>query len=168
VDLAFGLSSLLDDPDLGTGYGGGFSVVYGMRHRLGAELSVYAANNPYKGDLAALGGFTSFLAGNVVLGPNVQLTRPGSRLSVTLEALLGVYVVVPPVPVQDPAATLGFAGGATLFYRVTGWFGIGLKLRYHLFNVANIAGPQLVDRKAFEKIGVIDRLEVPAYVAFCF
>lgn len=167
IDAAFGLSSLLADPDVGEGYGGGLSVVYGMRHRMGAELSVFVANNPYQGPIAELGGFPSFLAGNISVGPNVQLTRPGARLSITLEALIGAYVIVPPVLVQDPAWTLGFAGGATLLYRFTRWLGVGLKVRYHLFNVANIAGPALIDRKAFDALGVIDRFEVPAYVAFC-
>jgi hypothetical protein len=168
VDLAFGLSSLLEDPDVGVGYGGGLSVVYGLHTRLGAELSVYVANNAYQGSLASLGGFPSFLAGNISLGPVVQLTRPGARLSVTAELLLGAYVIAPPVPVQDLVWTLGFGGGGTLFFRITGWLGVGFKVRYHVFNVASIAGPELVDRKAFTTIGVIDRFEVPGYVAICF
>lgn len=167
IDVAFGLSSLLADPDVGEGYGGGLAVVYGLRHRVGAEVAVFVANNPYRGSLSEMGGFSSFLAGNISLGPNVQLTRPGARLSITLEALIGAYIIVPPVPVQDPVWTLGFAGGATLLYRFSSWFGVGLKVRYHLFNVSNISGPALIDRKAFDTIGVIDRFEVPAYVAFC-
>ena len=164
LEFGFGLSSLVVDPDMDQGMGGGLYLAYGLHRRVGVELTAFFGRNKYNGTLGSYGA--SFLAGDVTLGPVFQLTRPGSRFSVTADLGLGAYVVVPFL--QDSEWSLGISGGLTLGLRVTRWFGIGVKGRYHLFNLARIAGPELRDMKALMKVGVIDRLEIPFYVAFYF
>lgn len=165
LELAAGWSSLLIDPDVGEGYGGGFFAAWGIHRRLGVELSVFFSSNPFEGALGKVG--YRFLAGNVTMGPIIQLTRPGSRFMVTVDLALGAYLIVPVL--QDSRWTLGFSGGLTIGYRIARWFGLGLKWRYHLFNVARLAGPEdYYDVKSLQKVGVIDRMELPGYLAFYF
>jgi hypothetical protein len=164
VELGFGLCSLLYDPDLAAGYGGGINIAWGMHRRFGVEASIYFGRNPYEGQLGSYG--TSFLAGNISLGPVVQLTRPGSRFAISAELALGAYIVVPFF--QEDSWTLGLAGGLTFALKITRNLAIGIKPRYHLFNLARISGPELKDIKALMKIGVIDRFELPGYLAFYF
>jgi len=164
LEMAFGYSSLLVDPDVGSGYGGGLYFAYGLNRRIGVELTTFFSRNFYEGQLGSFG--TSFLAGNLTLGPIFQLTRPGSRLTITIDTGIGGYLIVPIF--QESLWTLGISGGATLAFRLTRWFGIGLKWRYHLFNLARLSGPEFKDLKAFMKVGVIDRMEIPGYLAFYF
>jgi hypothetical protein len=164
LELGFGYASLLVDPDVQEGLGGGMYLAYGLHKRFGVELTAFFSKNAFEDLLGSIG--TSFLAGNITLGPIFQVTPPGSRVSVTLDLGMGTYLVVPIF--QESVWTLGFSGGATFALHVTDWFGVGLKCRYHLFNLATISGPELFDLKAFMKIGVIDRLEIPGYLAFYF
>lgn len=164
VELAFGLSSLLVDPDVGEGYGGGLHVGVRLVPRVELEVAAAVGVNPYK-DL--LGGAASlFLAGQVTLGSSVHLLAPEGRLNLTVDAGLGAYVLVQGF--QAESWTLGFYGGATFSVKLTSWFGVGVRLRYHLFNVAQIAGPEFRDLKSFTAVGVVDRFELPAYLAFYF
>ncbi len=164
VELAFGLSSLVVDPDINQGIGGGIYVAYGLHSWIGVEATVFASHNTYKGQL----GDTSaaFSGGNISLGPIVQLTKPGASFNVTLDTALGFYHIAPTV--QEGIWTLGVSIGATIGFRLTSWFGVGIKPRYHLHNLANVSGPELLDLKSLRTVGVVDRLEVPAYVAFYF
>lgn len=168
LELGGGLSSLLVDPDVKAGAGGGIYLAYGLNGRFGAELTIFLSQNRYGGELGNLGNplLDAFWAGNISLGPILQLTRPGARLSVTVDLGLGVYVVASAI--QDLNWTLGISGGMTFGLHVTRWFGVGLKLRYHLFNLATIAGNDLIDRKSLRELGVIDRFELPGYIAFYF
>lgn len=164
IELAFGLSSLLVDPDINQGIGGGIYLAYGLHSWIGVEATVFASHNTYKGGLGDVG--SAFSGGNISLGPIFQLTRPGARFSATIDLGIGFYHIVPTV--QEGIWTLGFSAGVTLGLRLTSWFGIGIKPRYHLHNVASVSGPELLDLKSLRKVGVVDRLEVPAYVAFYF
>jgi hypothetical protein len=164
IETAFGYSSLVVDPDVGEGMGGGLFFGYRFQRWLGAELSVFFSHNPYEGELSQIG--TSFLAGNINLGPVLQLTPPGSRLSVSIDTSLGAYIVVPIV--QQSTWTLGVSAGLSFAVHLTDWMGVGVKCRYHLFNLAHISGPEIRDIKSFMNLGVIDRLEIPAYLAFYF
>lgn len=164
VALGFGYSTLLVDPDVGEGYGGGIYLAYDFWSRLGVELSVFAARNPYVGQLGAIG--TDFIGGNITLGPSLRLTRPGSRLFVHVDLAIGTYLIVPGL--QENIWTLGLAGGLTVGLRLTSWLGLSLKPRYHLFNLATIAGPELRDLKALMEVGVIDRMEIPLCLSFFF
>jgi hypothetical protein len=164
IALGFGYSTLLVDPDVGEGYGGGVYLAYDFWKRLGVELSVFAAHNPYVGQLGAIG--TAFVGGNITLGPSLRLTRPGSRFLVHADLAIGSYLIVPGL--QENIWTLGLAGGLTVGLRLTSWLGLSLKPRYHLFNLANIAGPELRDLKALMKVGVIDRMEIPLCLSFFF
>lgn len=164
LELAAGYSTLLVDPDIGQGYGGGLFLGWGLHRRLGAEASIYITNNPFTGQFASIGN--SFLAGNIDLGGIVQLTRPGSRFSLTLDAGLGFYLIVPVL--EGNVWTFGLYTGLTFAVHITRWFGIGVKCRYHLFNLATVSGPEYRDLKSFNKVGIIDRLEIPAYLAFYF
>jgi len=164
LELGFGYASLLEDPDVGDGYGGGIFFSYELAGRIGAELSVFVSNNPFEAELGSIGA--SFLAGNITLGPTVRLTPKGGRFIVTADLALGTYLIVPLV--QDKIWTLGLSGGMTLAYRFVSWFGLSLKVRYHLFNLANISGPELRDLKALTKVGVIDRMEFPVCLTFFF
>ncbi len=165
LDFAFGLSSLLVDPDVGEGFGGGLSLTYGLHRRVGVELTLFFGQNPYDGKLGSFD--VSFLAGNISLGPTIQLTSPGSRFIVTADLSLGSYLVVGR-PIQEDSWSLGVAFGMTLGLKLTRWFGIGIKPRYHLFNLARLGGGELKDLKSFTKVGVIDRFELPGYLAFYF
>jgi hypothetical protein len=164
LEVGFGYSSLLVDPDVGGGYGGGFFFAWGLHHRLGVELTVFFTSNSFTGQLGSYGA--SFMAGNITVGPILQLTRPGSRFSITADLGLGAYIVVPVL--QENTWSLGISGGLTFGLRFTRWFGIGVKLRYHLFNLARISGPEYRDLKSFNTVGVVDRLEIPGYLAFYF
>jgi hypothetical protein len=164
LELAFGYSTLLVDPDIGQGYGGGLFFGWGLHRRLGAEISIYFTTNPFTGQLANIGN--SFLAGNIDLGAIIQLTRPGSRFSLTADTGLGFYLIVPVL--EANTWTFGLYAGLTFAVRLTRWMGIGLKCRYHLFNLATVSGPPYRDLKSFTKVGIIDRMEIPAYVAFYF
>ena len=164
LELAFGYASLLEDPDIEEGYGGGIFVAWGIHQRLGVEASVFVSNTPFGRELGEIG--STFAVGNINLGPMVQLTRPGQRFSVTAELTMGAYMVVPLV--QETVWSLGFGGGLTFSLKLTRWLGVGLKWRYHLFNIARLSGPELRDLKAFRKVGVVDRMELPGYVAFYF
>jgi hypothetical protein len=164
LELAFGWASLLVDPDVGQGMGGGLYFAMGLNHRLGLELSVFLSSNPYLGEIANISSYTySFLAGNITLGPIVQLTRPGSRFMITLDFGLGAYVI--PQILQDMVWTFGLSGGFTFGYRLAHWFGFGIKPRYHIFH---LGGPEFRDPIAFRKVGVVDRFEMPGYLAFYF
>lgn len=164
LELGFGYSSLLVDPDVGEGYGAGLYFSYAFWKRLGAEVSFFFSNNPYDETLGEIG--TAFLAGTIALGPTVRLTPEGSRFQLNADLALGAYVIVPYF-VED-TWTLGVSGGLTLSVRIASWFGISLKWRYHLFNLATLAGPDLRDLKALMKVGVIDRMEIPLCLAFYF
>ena len=164
LELAFGLSSLVVDPDVGEGYGGGLHLGLRLIPRVELEVAAAVGVNPYK-DL--LGGAAAlFLAGQVSLGTNVHILQPEGRFNLTLDAGLGAYVLVQGF--QAESWTLGFYGGATFSVKLASWFGVGVRLRYHLFNIASMAGPEYRDLKSFMTIGVVDRLELPAYVAFYF
>jgi hypothetical protein len=164
VELGFGLSSLVVDPDAQQGIGGGLYVAYGLHSWIGVEASLTAGHNPFKGQLGDAG--TSFSGLAVSVGPIFQLTPPSSRFSATIDLGIGAYWIVPIV--QDDIWTLGVSMGTTLGFKLTSWFGIGIKIKYHLFNLATLSGPDLLDLKSFQKTGVVDRLEVPGYVAFYF
>ena len=164
LELGFGYASLLEDPDVAEGHGGGLFFSYEMWGRLGAELTVFLSRNLYEDQLGTIG--TSFLAGNITLGPTIRLTPAGRRVLVTADLALGTYLIVPIV--QENIWTLGISGGLTLAYRFASWFGVSIKLRYHLFNLANFAGPELRDLKALMKVGVIDRMEIPLCMTFFF
>ncbi len=164
LELGFGWSSLLVDPDVGEGYGGGIFIGW-IRYRVGVEVAAFVGVNPYDDRLGQIGSL--FFAGALTLGPVVHLTRPGADFSMTLEMGMGGYGIVSPL--QGAIWTLGISGGTTIGYRLAPWFGIGLKLRYHLFNLTTFgSGPDLLDLKSVQRVGVIDRLELPAYVAFYF
>lgn len=164
LELGFGWSSLVVDPQVGQGMGGGLYLAWGLNHRFGVELTVFFSTNPYDGKLASLGSYGyAFMAGNITLGPIVQLTRPGSRFMVTFDLGLGAYVI--PQVLQDMVWTFGISGGFTVGYRLARWFGFGIKLRYHLFH---LGGPDFRDPNAFQNVGVVDRFEMPGYLAFYF
>ena len=165
LDFGFGLSSLLVDPDVKEGYGGGLSVTYGLHQRIGVEASVFFAKNDYEGKLGTFD--VAFLAGNISLGGTLQLTPPGNRWLATFDLALGSYLVVGR-PIQEDSWSFGIAMGMTLGLKLTRWFGIGIKPRYHLFNLARLGGGELKDLKSFTKVGVIDRFELPGYMAFYF
>jgi len=165
IELGFGLSSLLVDPDVSEGMGGGLTLSYGLHRRLGVELSVFFGSNGYEGKLGSFD--VAFLAGNISLGPTFQLTRPGSRWLATLDLALGSYLVIGR-PIQEDSWSFGVGFGMTLGLKLTRWFGIGIKPRYHLFNLAHLGGGELKDLKALTKVGVIDRFELPGYLAFYF
>jgi hypothetical protein len=160
LELAFGWASLVKDPDLGQGMGGGLFLAWGLNHRLGVELSVFVSANPYQGALSTYG---QFLAGNITVGPIIQLTRPGSRFMATIDLGMGAYYI--PLLLQESVWTFGISAGLTLGYRFARWFGIGIKARYHLFH---LAGGEFRDLKSFQKVGVVDRFEMPGYMAFYF
>jgi hypothetical protein len=164
IEVGAGYASLLEDPDVAEGYGGGLYLSFEFVRRVGAELSVFFSRNPYDDELGEFG--TSFLAGNITLGPTVRLTRPGSRVLVTLDAAVGTYVIVPVL--QDNIWTLGISGGMTVALKITSWLGLSLKPRYHLFNLAKISGPEFRDLKALMEVGVIDRFEIPLCLSFTF
>jgi len=162
LELGFGYSSLLEDPEVGEGYGGGLYLTWEFYRRLGVEVSAFVANNPYVGDLGDIGA--TFLAGNITLGPTLRLTPAGSRLSVNADLGVGTYVIVQML--QDKSWSLGLSGGLSVALRLASWFGVTLKLRYHLFNLTTIAGPELRDLKALQKMGVVDRFEIPLCLSF--
>jgi len=166
LGLEFGLSSLVVDPEVSEGIGGGLNLAWGVHRRLGVELSGFFSKNTYTDSLGSYGA--SFLAGNVCLGPTVQLTRPGSSFTISADAGLGAYVAYAMYSLREGTWSLGLYGGLSLGYKLTRWMGVGIKLRYHLFNLARMAGPDLKDIKALMTVGVIDRLELPGYVAFYF
>ena len=164
VALAFGLSSLVVDPDINQGIGGGLYVAYGLQTWIGVEATVFVSHNTYNGRLGEANA--AFSGGNISLGPIFQLTRPGARFSMTLDLGVGFYHVAPTI--QAGIWTLGVSGGLTLGIQLTRWLGIGIKPRYHLHNLATVSGPDLMDLKSLRGVGVIDRLEVPVYVALSF
>jgi hypothetical protein len=164
IELGAGYASLLEDPDVAEGYGGGLYLSFEFVRRVGAELTAFFSRNPYEDRLGEFG--TSFLAGNITLGPTVRLTPDGARVLVTLDAALGSYLIVPVL--QDNIWTLGISGGVTVALRITSWLGLSLKARYHLFNLANISGPEFRDLKALMEVGVVDRFEIPVCVSFFF
>lgn len=165
LELGVGLASLLVDPDVSEGYGGGLSLSYGLHRRLAVELSVFFGKNDYEGKLGSFDA--AFLAGHVSLGGNLQLTPPGSRWLVSFDLSLGSYLVVGR-PIQEDSWSFGVGMGMTFALRLTRWFSIGIRPRYHLFNLAHLGGGELKDLKALMKVGVIDRLEMPATLAFYF
>lgn len=164
LELGFGYSSLLEDPDIAEGMGGGIYLSYEFVNRLGAELSLFLSHNPYEDSLGELG--TSFLAGNVTLGPVVRLTPMSSRVGLWLDTAMGAYLIVPFF--QDNIWTLGVSGGLTFSLKITRWLGLSLKWRYHLFNLKRISGPEMRDLKALMEVGVIDRMEIPLCLSFFF
>ncbi|MCC6748277.1 MAG: hypothetical protein IT371_11500 [Deltaproteobacteria bacterium] len=164
LELAFGYASLVVDPNLKQGIGAGMYVAYGLRHRVGVELTVFLSSNAYTGELGLLS--SPLLVGNVTLGPIVQLTRPGGRVMLTADLGLGTYVVAQTL--QPMVWSLGLSAGLTFGYRISSWFGVGVKWRYHLYNLATLGSPDLLDIKSFTKVGVLDRMEIPAYLAFYF
>lgn len=164
TEVAFGWSSLVVDPDIDEGYGGGLFITAGFHRRVGLELSVYFAENPFNGKLGEPG--STFLSGNISFGPVVRLLDPAGRLQITLEAGMGFYLIPPPPILQDPAWTLGIYGGGDLSFRIFSWLGVGFKLRYQLFNLTTVSGSDLRDIKSFQTMGVVDRLDLPVYLSF--
>lgn len=164
LELGFGWASLLEDPDVGEGFGAGINFSYEIGRRIGAELSFFFSKNPYDDTLGDIG--TNFLAGSITLGPTVRLTPDNSRIKVTADLGLGPYVIIPYL--VDNTWTLGISGGLTMTLRIASWFGVAVKMRYHLFNLATLGGPELRDLKAFMKVGVIDRFELPICLVATF
>lgn len=165
LELGFGWASLMEDPDVGEGFGGGLFFSYEIRNRVGASLSFFFSKNPYEDTLGEIG--TSFLAGSLSLGPSVRLTPAHSRIRLTAEIGLGAYFVIPVI--VDDTWTLGLHGGLSLSVPITSWFGVSVKLRYHLFNLATLSGPPMRDVvKSITELGVVDRFEIPVCLAFFF
>ena len=102
------------------------------------------------------------------MGPVFNVLDPGGRLFLTLDAGIGWYVIIPPPILQDEAWTFGIYGGATFGVKIFSWLGAGIKLRYHLFNLSTVAGEDLRDIKALNEMGVVDRFELPVFVAFYY
>jgi hypothetical protein len=161
--LAFGYSSLLADPDVDHGYGGGLDFTFGFHPRLGVHVSVYFTTNPYTEQLGAIG--SSFLAGNITLGPVVRLLPPQWRTQLNLMGGLGAYIVYVAPGLWQEDWNFGINFGAALSVKIVSWLGVGVRLRYHIFN---LAGGQMKDVKSFTEVGVLDRLELPVFVAFYF
>ena len=166
TELAFGWASLLDDPDVEQGYGGGLGFTLGFHRRAGFELAIFFASNPYSEELGDIG--TAFLAGAITMGPVFHLLDPDGRFLLTLDAGIGWYIIVPPPILQDEAWTFGIYGGATFGVKVFSWLGVGFKLRYHMFNLSTVSGDDLRDIKALNEMGVVDRFELPFFVAFYY
>ena len=164
TELAFGWASLLEDPDMEQGYGGGLSFTLGFHRRAGIELGVFFAANPYSEELGDIG--TTFLAGVINMGPVFHLLDPDGRINLTLDAGIGWYVIIPPPILQDESWTFGLYGGATLGIRIFSWLAVGFKVRYHIFNLVTVAGEDLRDIKALNEMGAVDRFELPFFVAF--
>lgn len=167
-ELGGGLSSLVVDPDVDAGYGGGFYLGYAYG-RYGGELSVFLARNGYSGVLGEVGSavLDAFIAGNITLGPTVRLTAAENPVDLTVDMGLGTYAIANAI--QELVWTFGLSAGVSLGYRVTPWLGVGIKARYHLFNLARFGGgDDLIDRATFQRIGVIDRLEFPVYVGIYY
>ncbi len=166
LELAFGYVSLLADPDLAEGFGGGLYFALGPHPRFGAELSFFVGQNDFIGEFGTIQA-SAFLAGNLSLGPVVRLTPVRWPVSATAELGLGFYAIKDQLR-QDVVLTLGISGGFTVAYHALPWLGIGFKIRYHLFNLANVAGDPLIDVSSLGEVGVIDRFDLPVYVAFYF
>jgi hypothetical protein len=165
LEAGFGWSSLVVDPDVGEGFGVGLYMSWEFFWRLGVEASVYFAKNPYDED--ALGNIgRDFLSGNISLGPSMRLTPANSRYILTADLLLGTYIIVPVL--QENIWTMGLSGGFSFSVRLFSWFGISVKFRYHLFNLATLSGPELLDLKSLNDVGAIDRFEIPVCLAFYF
>lgn len=164
VELAFGLSSMVVDPDLQQGIGGGLYLGFNLNRWLGIEASIFGSYNQYKGDLGSAGpGFSGF---NITIGPSFLLTPPKYPLFFSIDLGAGAYYILPFI--QESVWEVGFSAGLTLGFRFNQHFGVGIKPRYHIHNIKTLAGPELFDPKSFKQIGVVDRLEVPFYVAFYF
>ena len=84
----------------------------------------------------------------------------------SLDAVFGGYLVIHPL--QESTWTTGVGGGFTLGKQLTGWLSVGIRVRYHVFNMSRVSGPEIIDIKALRPVAMVDRLEVPAYVAFHF
>ena len=164
VGIAGGLSSLVVDPDVENGVAGGLFVDAWFWRHIGVEAAVFAAYNPYVGQLGDIG--SSFSGGSISLGPMVRWLSASASWELSAGFAPGFFYVAPAI--QQSSWNFGFTFTAGLCYRPTQWLGFGVKLRYSLFNLAQIEGPELVDLKSFHNIGIVDRLEFPAYVAFSF
>jgi hypothetical protein len=167
LELGAGLSSLVVDPDATAGYGGGAYLGYEYG-RFGAELTVFLARNNYSGQLGDAGSaiLDSFIAGNISLGPTFLVTSPDKPYHVRLDVAFGTYPIANAI--QQLVWTFGLSAGVSVGYRINRWFGVGAKLRYHLFNLTQFGGDMLLDRATLQEIGVVDRLEIPIYVGLYF
>jgi len=162
--VSFGGSSLLVDPDMEAGMGGGVELGAWLTRRIGLELAVFGSENPYRQGLGDTG--IAFWAVNTTLGPTFRLTSPSSDWLLSLDAVFGGYLVIHPL--QESTWTTGVGGGFTLGKQLTGWLSVGIRVRYHVFNMSRVSGPEIIDIKALRPVAMVDRLEVPAYVAFHF
>lgn len=165
VRLGAGISSLVVDPDVNTGVAGTLALGVRLYGRLSLEAQIAAAYNTFGGDLGEAGSF-AFGGGSVSLVPQFEITPPGAMFAVLVDGGLGFYYTAEML--QDSSWSLGFSAGVGLEWRIFGWLALGVRARYHLFNVARISGPELIDVKSVQKIGLVDRLEVPGYVALTF
>lgn len=167
LEAGFGLSSLVVDPDVDLGFGGGLYLGYAYG-RFGGEISAYLGRNRYGDSVGEVGSefVDAFIAGNISAGPTFLITRPDSRVRLSLDFGLGTYAIANPI--QQLVWTFGLHMGASLAYRFTSWLGVGLKLRYHLFNLVRFGGGELLDRVTLSELGVLDRLEIPVFVGLYF
>lgn len=166
IEAAFGYASLLVDPDMTEGYGGGLSFTFGFHRWLGVELALAVTNNEFEDQFGTIEG-SNFMIVDFTLGPVVRFTPLHWRFVATTELAIGPYMIKDAIR-QAMVWTLGVSGGLTVAYRVTDWVAVGVKLRYNLFNLATMAGEELIDVKALREVGVLDRLDLPAYVAVYF
>ena len=164
LELAFGYFSLLADPDVAEGFGGGLYFAMGLHPRVGVELSFLIGQNAFEGDLGTINN-SEFLAGNLTLGPVIRLTPLSWPASITADLGIGFYGIKDLLR-QKAVFTLGISGGFTLAYHAFRWLALGVKVRYNLFNLATISGEDLIDVKSLGTVGVLDRFDLPAYVAF--
>jgi len=165
LEFGFGLASHVVDPDVEAGYGGGLFLGW-VPTWIGVEASLVVTGNRLSGEVAELAGGFTLVAGNVSAGPVFSLTKPSSRWVLTFESGIGSYIFVSPV--QGAVWTFGMYFGGTLGVKIGSWFGIGIKPRYHLFNMATISGPKLLDLRSLTEVGVLDRFELPGFVALYF
>ncbi|MFH1132020.1 MAG: hypothetical protein V1754_11835 [Pseudomonadota bacterium] len=161
LELGFGYASLLADPLVGEGFGGALHLGVRIHSRVEIEAAVFAGANSYEGLISAAAPY--FLAANVSLGTSVHLLPLSSRFFLTLDVGSGAYMVFSPL--DGVVWNWVIHGGLSLGFRFTSWMGVGVKCRYHLFN---LAGPGFRDLNSLTLVGVIDRLEMPAYLAFYF
>ncbi|MBW2731506.1 MAG: hypothetical protein JRH20_03880 [Deltaproteobacteria bacterium] len=165
VRLGAGMSSLVVDPDINTGVAATLALGMRIYRRFSVEAQLAAAYNPFGGDLGEA-GHVAFGGGSLSLAPQIELTRPGAAFAVILDTGIGFYYTAPML--QEGSWSLGFSAGMGLEWRIFHWLALGVRARYHLFNITRISGPELIDVKSVQQIGIVDRLEIPGYVALTF
>lgn len=161
LSIGAGYASPVEDPDLREGWGA--ALWLGAGRSAGGELRASFSWHHYVDELDPLG--VDFIDGDITPGAFWAFVPdlPGREMTAWVSAGFGPYWMT---GLNGVTWSLGVRGGGGVEWRASRHVGVRVEAQYHLFHVAEIGGETYYDRRSLQKVGTVDRFELPVSLAF--